>query len=44
MSHVVRIVDDLTPLGMLAIEEVKRFSRGARPLHPVTLKMLSHTG
>ena len=42
--HIAGTVDDVTPLGKLAIEEVKRFGRGKKPLYPVTRRMLSHIG
>ena len=42
--HIAGTVDDVTPLGKLAIEEVERFSQGKKPLYPVTRRMLSHIG
>lgn len=44
LPHIAGTVDDLTPMGAMAVEEVKRFSQGKKPLYPVTLEMLSHIG
>jgi len=44
LPHIAGTVDDITPLGKLAVEEVRLFSRGRKAMYPVTAEMLSRIG
>ena len=42
--HIAGTVDDYTPLGALAVEEVKRFAAGKKQRYPIRLEMLKSIG